>query len=88
MEELDGVGSLSRASHMIPLTFVSLVVGRTDCVAGSTCTYIDESYSQCLLGGRGVATRAETRLPYLAGVNLAGFDFGAQVGGTVLTFEL
>ncbi|KAF9054456.1 endoglucanase [Panaeolus papilionaceus] len=72
--------------------------GETTCVSGATCTALNDYYSQCLPGRTVVPTPTTTTtevptptatgspgaggIPFLGGVNLAGYDFSVYTNGS------
>ncbi|TFK39121.1 endoglucanase [Crucibulum laeve] len=68
--------------------------GSTSCVSGAACTKLNDYYSQCL-PGTAAPTSTQTssaptstptgggaRLPFLGGVNMAGYDFSVATDGS------
>ncbi|KAF9038234.1 glycoside hydrolase superfamily [Panaeolus papilionaceus] len=68
--------------------------GPTTCVSGATCTYVNDWYSQCLPGSSNPSPTTTSTpptntnappaggLPFLGGVNLAGYDFSVYTNGS------
>ncbi|KII94195.1 glycoside hydrolase family 5 protein [Plicaturopsis crispa FD-325 SS-3] len=62
--------------------------GSTTCVAGSSCVVANDYYSQCLpvsstaSSSAAVPSSTGATLPYLGGVNTAGYDFSVATDGS------
>ncbi|KAF8078793.1 endoglucanase [Lyophyllum atratum] len=67
--------------------------GGTTCVSGSTCTKLNDYYYQCLPGSGPTTSNPSTTttsstpaptggLPFLGGVNMAGYDFTVYTNGS------
>ncbi|KAF9015554.1 endoglucanase [Cyathus striatus] len=65
--------------------------GGTSCVSGAACTKLNDYYSQCLPGSASPTTPTSSappanptgaKLPFVGGVNMAGYDFSVATDGS------